>query len=172
MVRCRGWHRRQKQHGTPFTAPRSVANRVARLASLAGITAQIGYRRRPGRYGAKPAVVADNTLDRQFEVDAPDRVWVTDITYIKTYEGGLDLGAIDGIGPCQRNGRPIRRCGLTERPAGLPEGPREKALPGARSRRSGQPLQAGERLQARRAWGDGRLRPALPARSQRQSAPR
>ena len=56
-------------------------NRVARLASLAGIAAQIGYKRRPGRYGGKPAVVADNTLDRQFEVDVPDRVWVTDITY-------------------------------------------------------------------------------------------
>ncbi|WP_299720287.1 IS3 family transposase [uncultured Tateyamaria sp.] len=62
-------------------------NRVARLASLAGITAQIGYKRRPGRYGGKPAVVADNTLDRQFEVNAPDRVWVTDITYIRTHEG-------------------------------------------------------------------------------------
>lgn len=43
-------------------------NRVARLASLAGIAAQIGYKRRPGRYGGKPAVVADNTLDRRFEV--------------------------------------------------------------------------------------------------------
>lgn len=32
-------------------------------------------------------MVADNTLDRQFEVDAPDRVWVTGITYIKTHEG-------------------------------------------------------------------------------------
>jgi putative transposase len=47
---------------------------VARLASLAGITAQIGYKRRPGGYGGKPSVVADNTLDRQFEVDAPDTV--------------------------------------------------------------------------------------------------
>ena len=62
-------------------------NRVARLASLAGIAAQIGYKRRPGRYGGKPSVVADNTLDRQFEVDAPDRIWVTDITYIRTHEG-------------------------------------------------------------------------------------
>ncbi len=33
-------------------------NRVARLASLAGITAQIDYKHRPGRYGGKPAVVA------------------------------------------------------------------------------------------------------------------
>lgn len=37
---------------------------VARLASLAGIAAQIGRRRRPGRYGGNPAVVADNTLDQ------------------------------------------------------------------------------------------------------------
>ena len=62
-------------------------NRVARLARLAGIKAQIGYKRRPGRYGGKPSVVVDNTLNRQFDVDAPDRVWVTDITYIKTREG-------------------------------------------------------------------------------------
>ena len=49
-------------------------NRVARLAGLAGIAAQVGYRRRPGRYGGRPAVVASNTLARQFEVDAPDKV--------------------------------------------------------------------------------------------------
>lgn len=69
-------------------------NRVARLASLAGIAAQIGYRRRPGRYGGKPAVVADNTLDRQFEVAAPDMVWVTDITYIRTHEGWSYLAVV------------------------------------------------------------------------------
>jgi putative transposase len=50
-------------------------NQVARLAGLAGILAQVGYKRRPGIYGGKPAVVASNTLDRQFEVAAPDRVW-------------------------------------------------------------------------------------------------
>lgn len=69
-------------------------NRVARLASLAGIAAQIGYKRRPGRYGGRPAIVADNTLDRQFEVDAPDTVWVTDITYIKTHEGWSYLAVV------------------------------------------------------------------------------
>ncbi len=56
-------------------------NRVARLAQLAGIRAQIGYKRRPGTYGGRPSVIVDNTLDRQFNVEAPDRVWVTDITY-------------------------------------------------------------------------------------------
>ena len=69
-------------------------NRVARLASLAGIKAQIGYKRRPGTYGGKPSVVVDNTLNRQFNVDAPDTVWVTDITYIKTYEGFVYLAVV------------------------------------------------------------------------------
>ena len=69
-------------------------NRVARLASMAGIRAQIGYKRRPGTYGGKPSVIVDNTLDRQFDVGAPDVVWVTDITYIKTYEGFAYLAVV------------------------------------------------------------------------------
>lgn len=66
-------------------------NRAARLASLAGVAAQIGYRRRPGRYGGKPAVVAENKLEQCFEASAPDQTWVTDITYIRTHEGRLYL---------------------------------------------------------------------------------
>ncbi len=69
-------------------------NRVARLAKLAGIKAQIGYRRRPDSYGGKPSVVVDNTLARQFDVDAPDTTWVTDITYIKTVEGFAYLAVV------------------------------------------------------------------------------
>ena len=64
------------------------------LRALRGSQAQIGYRRRPGRYGGKPAVVAENRLDRQFEVDAPDQTWVTDITYIRTHEGWLYLSVV------------------------------------------------------------------------------
>lgn len=69
-------------------------NRVARLARLAGIKAQIGYRRRSGKYGGKPSVAVNNTLDRQFDVSTPDRFWVTDITYIKTYEGFAYLAVV------------------------------------------------------------------------------
>lgn len=72
----------------------TCANRVARLAQLAGIKVQIGYKRRPGSYGGKPSVVVDNTLDRQFDVEAPDRVWVTDITYIRTQEGFAYLAVV------------------------------------------------------------------------------
>jgi len=49
-------------------------NREARLANLAGFAPRIGYKRRPGQYGGRPAVVIDNALDRQFEVAAPDSV--------------------------------------------------------------------------------------------------
>ncbi|WP_411958308.1 IS3 family transposase [Paracoccus homiensis] len=69
-------------------------NRVSRLAQLAGIKAQIGYKRRPGSYGGKPSVVVDNTLDRQFDVEVPDKVWVTDITYIRTQEGFAYLAVV------------------------------------------------------------------------------
>ena len=70
-------------------------NRVARLASrLAGIKAKIGYKRRPGSHGGKPSLVVDNTLDRQFDVAAPDRVWVTDITYIRTLAGFAYLAVV------------------------------------------------------------------------------
>ena len=48
-------------------------NRAWRLARLAGIRAQIGYKKKPGSYGARPAIVADNTLNREFDVSAPDQ---------------------------------------------------------------------------------------------------
>ena len=50
-------------------------NRTERSARLAGIKAQIGYKRRPGKYGGKPAMVAANHLDRQFELKKPDKAW-------------------------------------------------------------------------------------------------
>ena len=34
-------------------------NRVARLTKLAGIKAQIGYKRQPGSYGGRPSLVVD-----------------------------------------------------------------------------------------------------------------
>ena len=69
-------------------------NRIARLARLAGIKAQIGYKRRPGGYGGKPAVVASNIVARNFNIPVPDQVWVTDITYIRTYQGWSYLAVV------------------------------------------------------------------------------
>ncbi len=72
----------------------SGLNKIARLTSLAGIKAQIGYKRKAGFYGGRPAVVAPNHLNRVFDVEEPDQAWVTDITYIKTHEGWLYLAVI------------------------------------------------------------------------------
>jgi putative transposase len=70
-------------------------NRVLRLMRREGIRAQVGYgRRRPkGRY-SMPSVIAPNQLQQQFDVSAPDRAWVTDITYIRTHEGWLYLAVV------------------------------------------------------------------------------
>ena len=57
------------------------------MARLEGIQSQIGQNKKPGVYGVKAPIVVDNTLDRQFAIDTPDRVWVTDITYLRTHEG-------------------------------------------------------------------------------------
>jgi putative transposase len=50
------------------------------------LRSQTGCRRRKGHYG-KPGGVAPNRLEQQFDVQAPNQVWVTDITYIRTHEG-------------------------------------------------------------------------------------
>jgi len=55
-------------------------NRVARLMQLAQIRSTRGYKRPRFKVG-KPAVVAPNQLQRQFQSDTPDSAWVTDITY-------------------------------------------------------------------------------------------
>jgi putative transposase len=41
--------------------------------------------------------VADNILDRQFNPTKPNEAWVTDITYIWTWEGWLYLAAVEDL---------------------------------------------------------------------------
>ncbi|WP_097086856.1 IS3 family transposase, partial [Pseudomonas sp. URIL14HWK12:I9] len=69
-------------------------NRVGRLMQVEGLRSQTGYRRRPGFYGGKPTAASPNHLARQFKVSEPNKVWVTDITYIRTYEGWLYLAVV------------------------------------------------------------------------------
>lgn len=68
-------------------------NRVARLMCAAQIKSVRGYKRPRYKVG-KPAHVAPNQLERQFQHDEPDHAWVTDITYIRTHEGWLYLAAV------------------------------------------------------------------------------
>jgi putative transposase len=68
-------------------------HRVARIMRENKLRAQIGYKRRYIR-GGKPANVAANVLDRNFSPDAPNRAWVSDITYVRTYEGFLYVATV------------------------------------------------------------------------------
>jgi putative transposase len=67
--------------------------RVARLMHQDGIRAQRGYKR-PRHKSGPPAVVAPDRVKRQFSIAQPNQVWVTDITYIRTYEGWLYLAVV------------------------------------------------------------------------------
>ena len=69
-------------------------HRVVRLMQLEGLRTQTRHRRRPGKYGGMPTVASPNLLKRQFVVVKPNKVWVTDITYIRTYEGWLYLAVV------------------------------------------------------------------------------
>ena len=68
--------------------------RVERLAHQNGIKAQVGYTKHRGIKGGSPSVVAPNHLQQQFDTKRPDEAWVTDITYIRTYEGWLFLAVV------------------------------------------------------------------------------
>lgn len=69
-------------------------NRVHRIMREAGIRSQRGYKRHRGFPGGDVSQVAENVLDRQFEVDEPNRAWVTDFTFIRTHEGWLYLTVV------------------------------------------------------------------------------
>ncbi len=68
-------------------------HRVAKIMRKNKIKAQIGYKRRYMK-GGKLASVADNLLNREFNSDAPNKSWVSDITYVRTYEGFLYVATV------------------------------------------------------------------------------
>jgi putative transposase len=63
-------------------------HRVERLMRENGLRALHGYRTRRWSVG-KPAVLIPNLLQRQFTVTRPNKAWVTDITYVRTWQGWL-----------------------------------------------------------------------------------
>lgn len=67
--------------------------RIARLMRQAQLRSVRGYKRPRYRVGM-PATTAPNLLQREFTVEQPDQVWVTDITYIRTHEGWLYLTVV------------------------------------------------------------------------------
>jgi putative transposase len=68
-------------------------HRVTRLMRQNGLRALHGYRTRRVSI-SKPSVLIPNVLQRQFTVSLPNKVWVTDITYIRTWQGWLYLAVV------------------------------------------------------------------------------
>jgi len=68
-------------------------NRVARLMRKTGLKAQVGYGK-PQYKSGKVAILADNHLNQDFDVQEPNQAWVTDIAYVRTYEGWLFLAVV------------------------------------------------------------------------------
>lgn len=68
-------------------------HRVARLMRENGLRALHGYRTRhiPA---PKPSALIPNLLQRQFTVSRLNEAWVTDITYIRTWQGWLYLAVV------------------------------------------------------------------------------
>jgi putative transposase len=69
-------------------------NRIARLMRVEGIRAKTVKKWRATTQSNHPLPVAENTLNRQFTVEAPNRVWAGDITYVWTAEGWLYLAVV------------------------------------------------------------------------------
>jgi len=68
-------------------------NRVARLMRINGIRGVTGYKIPRPVFG-KPSILIPNRLQRQFTVSRPNEAWVTDITYIRTWQGWLYLAVV------------------------------------------------------------------------------
>ncbi len=77
--------------GHGVVVSRKRVQRLMRRAGLSGLVA-----RKRGRTTIRvPGVrVADDLVERHFRREAPDGLWVADITYLRTWEGWLYLAAV------------------------------------------------------------------------------
>jgi transposase InsO family protein len=68
--------------------------RVERLMQVNGLKARQKRRFRKTTDSNHSLPIAPNVLERQFDVDAPNSVWVTDVTYVATTQGWLYLAVM------------------------------------------------------------------------------
>lgn len=68
--------------------------RIAKLMKRAGIQAKMRKKWKVTTQPNRKAEISPNHLDQNFETEAPNRVWVSDITYITTQEGWLYVAIV------------------------------------------------------------------------------
>jgi transposase InsO family protein len=69
-------------------------HKVARLMRKHGLRAKVSKRFKVTTESKHNEKVDENLLNREFQVSQPNRVWVGDITYLKTVEGWLYLAVV------------------------------------------------------------------------------
>lgn len=102
LIKIKVVHKQSKEtYGSPRVHRQLVKEgetcgevRVAKLMAANGIRAKQDKRFVVTTDSKHDQRVAENVLDRRFEVDAPDKVWASDITYIPTDEGWLYLAGM------------------------------------------------------------------------------
>lgn len=68
--------------------------RVERLMRQAGLSGLVPKKRGRTTIRVPGVRVADDLVGRQFRPEAPDVLWIADITYLRTWEGWLYLAAV------------------------------------------------------------------------------
>jgi putative transposase len=68
--------------------------RVERLMHQAGISGLIARKRGRTTVGVPGVRVADDLVERRFRPEAPNVLWIADLTYLRSWEGWLYLAAV------------------------------------------------------------------------------
>jgi putative transposase len=76
---------------------RVARKRVERLMRQAGITGMVARKRGRTTIRVPGVRVCEDLVDRAFLAAAPNRLWVADITYLRTWEGWLYLVAVQDV---------------------------------------------------------------------------
>jgi len=103
VVKIRALHRGpRRSYGSPRIHAELVAahvkvgqKRIARLMRQEGLQGRSGRRKAPRTTvpSTVPVTIPD-LVQRRFVASAPDQLWVTDLTYVRTWEGWLYVAAI------------------------------------------------------------------------------
>jgi transposase InsO family protein len=99
MAEIQGAHRRTRKVYSAEKLQRDLAEhgvkagicRIKRIRKKLGIRCKQKKKFKATTNSNHRLPLADNILNRQFKTDAPNKVWVSDITYIPTAEGWLYL---------------------------------------------------------------------------------
>ena len=105
-ARIRVLHKKRRQvYGSPRIwsdlvvddGERIGRKRVERLMRQDGLSGLITKKWKATTVRVPGVRVADDLLDRNFAAEAPNRCWVADITYLRTWEGWLYLVAVQDL---------------------------------------------------------------------------